>query len=94
MKIGRISHNSTNKKTFYYDGTTYHTIGTGRTFDDVIVFAPMASPPDSEELGYEGLRPGTITVADGVNWDPKSIGGSTAYPVFWDGGQWLRLVLS
>ena len=94
MKIGRISHNSTNKKTFYYDGTTYHTIGTGRTFDDVIVFAPMASPPDSDELGYEGLRPGTITVADGVNWDPKSIGGSTAYPVFWDGGQWLRLVLS
>ena len=93
MKIGRISHNSTNKKTFYYDGTTYHTIGTGRTFDDVIVFAPMASPPDSDELGYEGLRPGTITVADGVNWDPKSIGGSTAYPVFWDGGQWLRLVL-
>jgi len=94
MKKGRISHNSTNKKTFYYDGTTYHTIGTGRTFDDVIVFAPMASPPDSDELGYEGLRPGTITVADGVNWDPKSIGGSTAYPVFWDGGQWLRLVLS
>jgi hypothetical protein len=94
MKVGRISHNSTNKKTFYYDGTTYHTIGTGRTFDDVIVFAPMASPPDSDELGYEGLRPGTITVADGVNWDPKSIGGSTAYPVFWDGGQWLRLVLS
>lgn len=93
MKVGRISHNSTNKKTFYYDGTTYHTIGTGRTFDDVIVFAPMASPPDSDELGYEGLRPGTITVADGVNWDPKSIGGSTAYPVFWDGGQWLRLVL-
>ena len=53
----------------------------------------LSASPDSDILGKEGLRPGTIAVADGTNWDPGSIGGATPYPVFWDGGQWLYFSL-
>ena len=87
---GRIVHNPNTKKTFYNDGSNrIHEIGTARYFSDVIVMESLTSLPDSESLGREGLRPGTIAVADGVSWDPGSIGGGTPYPVFWDGGQWL-----
>ena len=54
----------------------------------------LSSPPDSDELGKEGLRAGTVAVADGVNWDPKSLGGANPYPVFWNGSQWLKFDLS
>lgn len=91
---GRIIHNPNTKKTFYNSGSQIHEIGTARSFSDVIVMERLASPPDSDELGREGLRPGTIAVADGTNWDPKSIGGSTPYPVFWNGSQWLKFDLS
>lgn len=91
---GRIVHNPVTKKTFFNDGAEVHTIGTARSFSDVIVLENLASPPDSDILGKEGLRPGTIAVADGTNWDPKSLGGATPYPVFWDGGQFLKFDLS
>lgn len=87
---GRIVHNPNTKKTFYNDGVNkIHELGTARDFSDVIVMQPLTGSPDSDTLGKEGLRPGTIAVADGTNWDPGSIGGATPYPVFWDGGQWL-----
>ena len=91
---GRIVHNPDTKKTFFNDGTNVHTIGTARSFSDVIILENLAYSPDSDILGKEGLRPGTVAVADGTNWDPKSIGGATPYPVFWDGGQWLKFDLS
>ena len=90
---GRIVHNPDTKKTFYNDGTNIHEIGTARSFSDVIVMENLSASPDSDILGKEGLRPGTIAVADGTNWDPGSIGGATPYPVFWDGGQWLYFSL-
>ena len=89
LQKGRMGHNTDTKKTFYNDGSTVHEIGTARTFTDVVVIEQLASPPDSDVLGIEGLRPGTIAVADGVNWDPAGFAGATPYPVFWDGGQWL-----
>ena len=89
LQKGRMGHNTDTKKTFYNDGSTVHEIGTARTFTDVVVIEQLASPPDSDVLGIEGLRPGTIAVADGVNWDPAGYVGVTPYPVFWDGGQWL-----
>lgn len=89
LQKGRMGHNTDTKKTFYNDGSTVHEIGTARTFTDVVVIEQLASPPDSDVLGIEGLRPGTIAVADGVNWDPAGYSGATPYPVFWDGGQWL-----
>lgn len=91
--VGRLFHNPNTKKTWYNDGSTIHEIGTARTFSDVIVMENLTSPPDSDELGFEGLRPGTIAVADGVSWDPAGYGGLTPYPVFWDGGQWLIFTL-
>ena len=91
---GRIIHNPNTKKTFYNSGSQIHEIGTARSFSDVIVMERLASPPDSDELGREGLRPGTIAVADGTNWDPKSLGGSDPYPVFWNGSSWLKFDLS
>ena len=90
---GRIGHNTDTKKTFYNDGSTVHELGTARHFSDVIVMENLTSPPDSDELGGEGLRPGTIAVADGVLWDPAGYSGLTPYPVFWDGGQWLIFTL-
>lgn len=90
---GRISHNTDTKKTFYNDGTTVHEIGTARHFSDVIVMENLTAPPDSDALGGEGLRPGSIAVADGVTWDPAGYSGLTPYPVFWDGGQWLIFTL-
>ena len=91
---GRIVHNPNTKKTFYNDGSAIHEIGTARSFSDVIVMERLSSPPDSDELGKEGLRAGTVAVADGVNWDPKSLGGANPYPVFWNGSQWLKFDLS
>ena len=91
--VGRLLHNPNTKKTWYNDGSTIHEIGTARTFSDVIVMENLTSPPDSDVLGFEGLRPGTIAVADGVTWDPAGYGGLTPYPVFWDGGQWLIFTL-
>lgn len=93
LQKGRMGHNTDTKKTFYNDGSTVHEIGTARTFSDVIVIENLTSPPDSDILGIEGLRPGTLAVADGVTWDPGGISGSTPYPVFWDGGQWLTFTL-
>ena len=93
LQKGRMGHNTDTKKTFYNDGSTVHEIGTARTFTDVVVIEQLASPPDSDVLGIEGLRPGTIAVADGVNWDPAGYSGVTPYPVFWDGGQWLIFTL-
>lgn len=91
---GRIVHNPNTKKSFYNDGKNrIHEIGTARSFSDVIVMESITGVPDSDTLGREGLRPGTIAVADGVIWDPGSIGGATPYPVFWDGGQWLYFSL-
>ena len=91
---GRIVHNPDTKKTFYNDGTNVHEIGTSRSFSDVIIMERLAGPPDSDTLGKEGLRQGTIAVADGTNWDPKSLGGSTPYPVFWNGSAWYKVDLS
>ena len=91
--VGRLLHNPNTKKTWYNDGTEIHEIGTARTFSDVIVMENLTSPPDSDVLGFEGLRPGTVAVADGVTWDPAGYGGLTPYPVFWDGGQWLIFTL-
>jgi hypothetical protein len=34
---------------------------------------------------------GTFAVADASNWDPASKGGSTPYPVFYDGSAWNAL---
>jgi hypothetical protein len=91
--VGRLLHNPNTKKTWYNDGSTIHEIGTARTFSDVIVMENLTAPPDSDALGFEGLRPGSIAVADGVTWDPAGYGGLTPYPVFWDGGQWLIFTL-
>lgn len=34
---------------------------------------------------------GMIAVADGTTWDPASKGGSTSYPVYYDGANWTAL---
>ena len=87
----RILHNAVTHKTFYNDtisDTTFQ-IMTARKFSDVFTLPPLANEPDSDTLGRMGLRPGTFAMADGVSWDPGFIGGTTPYPVFYDGTAWL-----
>jgi hypothetical protein len=85
----RLLHNTSTGKTFYNnpeDDTVYQ-IMTSRKFSDIINLPALTAEPDSDILGFEGLKPGTFALADGVNWDPVSY-GAPAYTVFWDGEYW------
>ena len=91
----RILHNQITHKTFYNDpvSDTTFKIMTARKFSDVFTLPALVSEPDSDTLGRMGLRPGTFAMADGVSWDPGFIGGTTPYPVFYDGVAWYYFSL-
>ena len=91
----RILHNQITHKTFYNDpvSDTTFKIMTTRKFSDVFTLPALVSEPDSDTLGRMGLRPGTFAMADGVSWDPGFIGGTTPYPVFYDGVAWYYFSL-
>lgn len=59
---------------------------TSVSISSVITLAPLASAPSSPTTGM-------IAVADnaGGGWDPAGIGGSTPYPVFYDGTNWVKM---
>ena len=89
----RLLHNEETHKTFYNNPETDSTIQimTARKFTDVMHLPTLSFEPDSDMLGRMGLQAGTIARADGVNWDPKSKGGSTPYFVFYNGSAWYEM---
>lgn len=91
----RMLHNEDTGKTFYNDPISDNVLQvmTSRKFTDVIALPPLAAEPDSDTLGRMGLRPNTFAMADGTNWDPSSLSGTTPYPVFYNGTSWLYFSL-
>ncbi len=91
----RMLHNEDTGKTFYNDPISDNVLQvmTSRKFTDVIALPPLAAEPDSDTLGRMGLRPNTFAMADGTNWDPSSLSGTTPYPVFYNGTTWLYFSL-
>ena len=85
----RLLFNKSTGKTFYNDPATdkVYKLMTARKFSDIINLPTLTSEPDSDMLGFEGLKPGTFAIADGVNWDPTFY-GAPAYVTFWDGEYW------
>jgi hypothetical protein len=77
-----------------FDGVLYGPVYGSVYGDDssVIVdsFRKIVSlPPLTEEP--TGAIAGMFAVADGVTWDPVTAGGSTPYPVFYNGTVWLKM---
>ena len=66
------------------NGLTYTPLATM----DINGFARMAAlsaAPTTPSLGM-------IAVADRTTWDPVSVGSGNAYPVFYDGATWIKMI--
>jgi hypothetical protein len=33
-----------------------------------------------------------LAIADRITWDPVSVGSGNAYPVFYDGAAWIKMI--
>jgi len=51
-------------------------------FADLITLTPLNAPPDAAVAGM-------LAVADRVNWDPLGRAAGNAYPIFFDGSNWV-----
>ena len=60
---------------------------TSLNISSVINFTPLAAEPS-------GAVSGTVAVANGLaaGWDPASVGGTTSYPVYYDGTTWSKMI--
>jgi len=54
---------------------------------NLVTFTPLAAEPS-------GAIDGTVAVANGLaaGWDPASVGGTTSYPVYYDGAAWHKMI--
>jgi hypothetical protein len=55
------------------------------TIGGVINLQPQSAQP-------QFITTGTIATADRVNWDPIAVGSGPAYPVFYDGSAWHKMI--
>ena len=78
-----------------YNGSTFFIEDLSRNRDKVttleisnlVTFTALAAEP-------AGAVAGTIAVANGLGagWDPASVGGTTSYPVYYDGTTWSKMI--
>lgn len=79
---GVISDETGTGKLVFADDATLSNV----TISDVIKLTPVGAAPSSPSAGM-------IAVANnaGGGWDPAGVGGSTPYPVFYDGSNWVKM---
>jgi len=66
---------------------------------NTISYAPLAT---LDVNGFAKLKPlaaepstptvGMLAIADRITWDPVSVGSGNAYPVFYDGAAWIKMI--
>lgn len=78
-----------------FNGSSFYIVDLSRNRDTVtslnvssiVTFAPLSVEPSTAIVG-------TVAVADGelTGWDPATQGGTGAYPVFYDGTTWHKMI--
>lgn len=76
-----------NSSFFITDLSRNRNIVTSLDITNIVTFSAQSTEPTAAILG-------TVAVADGslTGWDPASQGGTGAYPVFYDGTTWHKMI--